>query len=317
MSEKLRTGNAFKFLVIGAGKRVVQDVLPVLESMGNRVELRGVYSSTPKRIELERTQLITSGAADLNPDDFDEINGIYVCVPPDQVHSVLRRITRFDVSQIDLVVDTPIDSNLHEFRLFRSVTVAEDSGFLPWLPLFRKALSGEGGASQVVFYRSAYAYHAVSLFRALVSEGVASSDSARLSRWSFGPFKFVELGDTRLVMIEPRSYSKGSILVRSRSGRTFSSHRRFGATPLTLRIRDNFCIGFELGDCASELTAEESKLVGNVLETDTVVSKMLKFKRVGLRHLMERVVEGAATYSVDSAINDFETSSKAVSPQPS
>lgn len=311
MTDGSSLASPFRFLVIGAGKRVINDVLPAMNSLEGEIEVRRVYSRSARDIEFADSSLHVDSLFEITTRHLEEIDGIYVAVPSNSVQMVLRQLSHHEVSHIDLVVDTPIWAYFPEFDAFRTVTTAEDSYFLPWLNLMREALANQGGASLVLSYRALYAYHGVALYKALVTRNLNEPVSTLRSRWSFGPVKNIKASNTRFVLVEPRSYPKGKLVIRAKSGRIFSSHRLFGTTQLHLIAQDNSCVGFSLGQRKSHLIPQESALIGPVSEDDTVVSKMLELKKVGLRTLLSRVAMGGVSYDVSAGINDTSTSVKA------
>ncbi len=308
-----------RVLVIGAGGRVATDVLPCLRSLPDLFEIGDVF--TRSRRPVPGTEPGTEPGAEhsvgpqqtrdfrsLTDEDLAAADLVYVAVSKGAVPAVLKRLHEHPCAHLDVLLDTPVFlfKHLGHMQLlqgFHSVGVAEDCTTLPWLETLRAAQLGQ--LTAVTFDRSAYRYHAFALFKTLFDG--AALKSARKTRVEAGSrFELRFVGGARGTLIEPRDYSDGSWRMESATGvLTDSVTATDGERRLELLVADGRCVGFRIGEVVTELTSEESQLLGPCTEQDTVTTRMEDLKRVGLRRLLANVAEGRAAYDVWNGLDDM------------
>ena len=300
-----------RILIVGAGRRVQEDVLPVLESIPETFDsLSFVATKSRQLIGRCRTYEVLPIFHIRNFKDFDYI---YIAVPPSALRSVLKHLNTAQ-SNAELIVDTPADiswSTLSMIRRFRRVHVAEDVVMLPWIDTLHNFWRSNNlsGMVSVEFDRSAYFYHGVALAKVIC--GSFDSPGNVIKSGRRGSTLSIQLDRGRVVMNEPRDYEKGIIRL-SRGGVVISSHVEPESITLQIIRNDKLCRGFQIDSVKSELSLAESKLIGNVEDEDTIVSRMLDIKRVGLLKMMIQIASGKSPWSLEQGQDDFRVA--AVSP---
>lgn len=299
-------------LVVGSGRRVREAALPALARVDRVFSLRAVVARTAKRIESAGRAYDVRAVAGLGADDLRGVELVYLAVGKPNVPAALAALARFDVSRVDLLIDTPVLLPRHFRHLpllkkFRSATVSEDVAVLPWIDLVRESIdAGElGELSRVVFDRSAYAYHGIAAAKAILGSDrvVRASRRKRAGGGATREVRFA--GGLRAVMEEPRDYSVGSVSIEG-ARRTVTDDPSRAASSLVLRPRleAGALTGFGLGDRESLLDAEEASLALGDPPGATVTARMESMKRVGFLRLLRRIASGQGAYPLDDALDD-------------
>jgi choline dehydrogenase-like flavoprotein len=242
-------------LIIGAGKRVKNDVLPVLESLETHAISR-IFARKPQALFGKRKVYEVSELDELDKDDIAAAQIVYVAIPRHEVSAILRRLLMFDCSHIDLVLSTPVVGDIPKSG-FKNIWVEEDSVFLPWLAHVPEQVVS------ITFDRSAYRYHAVALAKKLCGGPVRFGIRIGQSLWLW-------CNGVRVRIVEPRDYAKGQIRIVTKSS----------------TISD---VPFEKMALSS---TEELELFGPSLAGDTIINRMYDYKRVGLRRLLQGIAKG-------------------------
>ena len=206
-----------RLLVIGAGGRVTDAVLPVLARTGGRFELGGVFARRARELDARGVLHRVRPLADLTAGEVAAANVVYVVVAKPAVGAVLEQLTRFDVAHVDLMLETPVVlfKHLHHARRtrpFQSASVAEDISALPWLDLVRRVAAPDGELGpplRAELDRSGYAYHGVALAKALLGDDhVKSGVQRRAGSHELRTLRFAGGGEARWT--SPRDYSVGA-----------------------------------------------------------------------------------------------------------
>ncbi|MDA7814729.1 hypothetical protein N8964_00680 [Pontimonas sp.] len=189
---------------------------------------------------------------------------------------------------------------------FASVQVAEDSVYLPWIDLVREATVSRGGLKRISVKQGAFHNHAVALGKATATDQNGLPSAHRMF-WIEGNHKRLKFENgVSFSLTGPRNYQIGSIRFHSSSGNTISTQDSSRRDPIKLTLDGSRLLGFSIGELRTSLEQPETKLVGEVKETDSVISLMHPLKRVGLRRLLVAAFKGGAGYSVSHAENDVE-----------
>lgn len=301
----------FQIGIIGSGKRVVNDVLPAVESLNSHANLAWLVAQSERDVASRESHYRTRTFESLSQEDINTIALIYVAVPEKSVPAVVESLGQFDVGHCQLLLDTPARGFEEYGAKFASMSIAEDSVWLPWIEPLNEALSMEGGLHRMISYRALYRYHGVSLMRALVNSQFESRVRARLSRLSIGPFKHISFdGQATLTMLEPHRYQRGKLFAVAKSGRIFSSTPVPGTARIAIEWEGGNIAGFTVGTFSAKLTEAEQSLCRGIISSDTVVSGMPIFKRVGLARMIRDLAYGQRGYPVEDAQNDFTASTK-------
>ncbi|MBI4880336.1 MAG: hypothetical protein HY812_11860 [Planctomycetes bacterium] len=299
--------------VIGAGKRVLGAVLPVLDKVASRLTLAGLYARTDRIMQAGGAERLVRSAAKLGAGDLQDSDLIYLAVAKASVPEVLASLCRLQPERLDLLIEPPVVlfRHLRAARLlerFQSAGAAEDCVELPWLDLLRapqaRALVGE--PRRAVFLGSAYRYHALATIKRLFA--CETIRSARRRRTGAESARV----DVRLAngvlgrVLEPRDYATGSFVIEGTAG-SISDELQGRDPERVLRpvVADGRCTGFQIGGFATTLDADEVDLMGSCAPGASVTSLMEGMKRVGLLRLMRRLLAGEGAYPVLEALEDM------------
>jgi len=213
-------------LIVGAGARVQETVLPAFACLADRFELAGIYSRTLLSARKIGAAWQVRASDDLGEFDFREIHLVVVAVTTRSVPQVVRALTAFDLSQTVVMLDTPVLPSLNSLgslvRLGRckAALVSEDCIALPQVVLCRALIAQGriGRLRRIWLFHSGYRYHAVAILRALLGGGYFRS--VRTSRYA-GDCAEVTLRSACGVIasiVEPRDYPSGRLLVAGDAG---------------------------------------------------------------------------------------------------
>lgn len=302
-------------IVIGAGKRILQDVLPALLSLPDDYALRGVFAKHA-RTELLGEHAIEVRALDaLSAEDLADAPLIYCCVSKTVVPRVLATLLERGAASCELLIDTPVLlfkqlGKLHLLHAFARVSVAEDCSTLPWIPLVHRALDAGliGEPGELRLEHSAWRYHAWAMASTLLRAG-RPRHARRRGQVEDGSVELSYAGGRRAVIVEPRDYANGRLLWRGSEG-AIASGRELPADAheLAFSREGDRATGFVLGDLSEPLLPEESALLGPLMPDDTPTARTHDLKRVGLRRLLAGLSRGGGyplPHGLEDAAGDF------------
>jgi choline dehydrogenase-like flavoprotein len=297
-------GAAAGFLLIGAGHRVSEDVVPSLESHDDRFEVVGIYTRTPASVFGPRRRYDVQPVTSLRDDMLGDARFIYVGVSREAVVPVLKVLRRW--SSRELILDTPVPTSRRAvsiLRRFKRVHVAEDSPYLPWLEAVRGfwAATGLTGPVDINFDRSAYHYHGVALAKALCGTDDTPATVVASERKA-GIFS-IRLNNGTARITEPRDYAVGTLSV-TRGGVTISSHAADRVVPIKILSENGLCVGFDVGGATALLSRPESLLVGKIAANDSIVSRMGALKRVGLARMFAMMADNKEPWPLARGLDD-------------
>ncbi|MBI5469883.1 GMC family oxidoreductase [Candidatus Kaiserbacteria bacterium] len=292
-----KTATGKPILIFGAGRRITTDVIGVLEVLPDAFRITKVFARRPSALFTRNATYLVHPVAELSPRDIADTTYLYMAVPHVGIENALRTVTQHDCSHIELIIDTPafpLDPKL--YRAFKHVHVAEDSVTLPWLETVRAAKDSIGPIRSIIIDRSANRHHAISLVKALAGQvrfalkwGDRISISCR--------------NGVRALVIEPRDYKKGTLTIRGQM-QTLGDRARAGVVAIEPLCEKEYCTGFKIGNIETKLTPVESELVGRFGPEDTVITKMLELKRVGLYRMLARIGKGEVVWSLEAGLDD-------------
>jgi hypothetical protein len=155
-----------RILIIGAGNRVVNDVIPALGAID--FNLSKIMIVRKSRNQIDKYPMITifNDLERVMEEFKPEL--IICCVPPNELSLILSSLIKFKF--IHLLVDTPILPNLEKLSLISktvSVKVLEDSKLIPWIDSLR---SGVEGAYIVIVKHALYEFHGLALLNELFGD---------------------------------------------------------------------------------------------------------------------------------------------------
>lgn len=266
-------------IVVGAGRRVMEDIIPALESLHDNIAIRGIYAPHRGAVFGALRMHKVHSLREL-PTETRNIRFIYIAVPASAVMDVLRTITTPD-PETELILDTPVHPSIitpEEKKRWKRVHVAEDSIFLPWMELYK-----DKKVKKINCSHSVYRYHGIALLRTLIGERILVGVRLGARLW-------MRSRHVALTVTEPRDYARGTLTIN-------------GTEPQII-IRNHRCIGFRTADAEIHITEDESRLAGYMEEGDTIVSRMPELKRVGLRRLIKQALRDEATWSLTDGFLD-------------
>lgn len=269
-----------KVVIVGAGNRVIKDVLPTIESLSGTLQIKGIFARHIFTIFGGKKPYDVRPLTELSTQFLSDVRFIYIAVPREVLSEVISALPP-PHPEAELIIETPAifsHRTLSLLKRYKRVHIAEDSVFLPWLPLL-KGIS----LRYVQCLQSVYRYHGIALLKTLSGGPV---------RYGFriGNTLWFKTGSLAATVIEPRDYTKGRLL--------------FDGKEIKLEHFKDRCVGFRLGNKYETITEAESELVGTILETDTIVTKMGELKCIGLRRLLLAAHKGSSTWSLEEAIDD-------------
>lgn len=298
--------------IVGAGKRVKETALPALLASAERFAIHGVLGRSARTEVLAGRRFEVRALAGLDARLFAEADLVYVAVGKQAVPEVLARLARFELSGVDLLIDTPVLLLKHfrharHFRRFRNVWVAEDCFYLPWLDVVRAELS-EGGIGPLIearFLHAAYAYHAFATLKALF--GVERIRAARRTRIAGGARRTATIdAQRRGVIVEPRDYQRGWIELHGAGGQIGErGHVPHGARELAPLVEGGECVGFRVGEREARLAEREVELMRGPEPSVGVTARMESMKRVGFLRLLDSIAAGRGGYLLETGLDDM------------
>jgi len=290
-------------LIIGAGRRVSEDVVPAVESLAPSAHIKGIYATKRNVVFGPTAAHEVLPLNELSEEAIKSSRLVYVAVPPQKLQSVLAKFLDHNCEHLSLVVETPaVDAKAVRgaYAHFGKVVVAEDSAYLPWLDL----LTDENKVIRADFDRSGYRYHATAIARALAGDSGQERPRIASTRGKKNDIE-VRFDSGLAVRIRgPRDYDNGRMSFQTLSGPTVSSHPGDNHTQIRPMISGNLCVGFGLGDDVVHLSETESRLIGRFTERDTIVSRMLDIKRAALYRLLQGALAGQPGYTLAEGLED-------------
>ena len=214
-----------RVLLIGAGKRMLDGIIPALLCLEDTFTIVHVLTRSEKTLSVLGGRFRATTITVLDTVDFSHLDLIIMAVPKVEVPAVLERLSRFTTAHIRLFLDTPVlplkkISCLKYFRRFQRVFAAEDSIALPPYVLAKKIIAeGKiGTLRHIILDRSGYRYHALATLKFLSSAPYIPFLRYRKKpdgAWTLGAW--LPNGVTATV-IGPRDYSVGRFLIEGSTG---------------------------------------------------------------------------------------------------
>lgn len=204
-------------MVIGAGKRAQGAIIPALLGLSAEYEIVAVYARKKREIRVmgERFTIIDS----LEQVDFSSLDLIIAAVTLASVPDVLRKLTKYDVRHIRIMLDTPVVRprdifSLRMLKNFRHASVSEDSIVLA--PFLEAKRAGE--IREMRFIHSGYRYHALAAMKMMTGNNYVKRVINKYANGKIAERHFLFPGGARGVIIEPRDYSIGKLEIAGSAG---------------------------------------------------------------------------------------------------
>jgi len=286
--------NSRPIMMIGSGRRFNHDILPVLELLENKYYINKIFSRRDNIIfsknkhKIKTKTYSVSNIEKLNEKNISNTKYIYISVPYVRIESILKKLSQYDCSNIELIVDTPVIKKFKEYFIFKKVHIAEDSVFLPWIDLLKNQK-----IKSIYFDKSVYGEHGISLIKKINKNQKQSHIYGfRFLNKTFLNFKNSKM---KVKILEPRDYGKGKIFIDDEE------------YPIKLFNSNNKII-LKFKEKEVSLNKAEKSLFGELKEgnQDTIINRMHDLKRVGLYRLLNSIYDTGNSWSLDDGINDYK-----------
>jgi hypothetical protein len=301
-----------RIAIVGAGQRVVETALPVLQRLEDEFELDGIFSRTARELRVERRVHVVEPLEALDAARCAKLDVLYLVVAKGAVPEVLERLATLEPRNTDLLIETPVLLPRHLARAgslgaFRSASVTEDCLTLPLLDVVRACVaSGQLGTPRAaILSHCAYAYHGVALLKGLLGvRRVLAARRRRLGReFALREFRFE--GESRGLCLDPRDYGTGRFLVvGSQASLGDHEHRAAGHLTLHAEQESGRIVAYRAGDSRRALDAAELELLGDPRPGQGLWTQMDGLKRIGFRTLLQNLRAGHPAYPVLAALDD-------------
>lgn len=282
-------------LVVGAGRRVREDLLPALAATEGAVRLEGVFA--------RRARTLSEAGLEVEPLDaltahrLAQADMVYVAAAKPALAGVLERLAALGGCRT-LLVETPVlppgaAGRFGLLRRFGHALAAEDVLFLPWLETLQQAVSRGVMAAprRVRFERSAWRYHAVPLAGAVLGR-VLPRWGRRRRRGGATESLLAFASGGRALVVEPRSYEDGWIRIGEGADSVGDHPDAGGRHLLAPIVQDGRLQGFSLGPVRTEIATVESAVVGPVGADASVTALTPRLKRIALARLLLAALRG-------------------------
>jgi len=296
-------------LIIGAGKRVQEAALPALQCLPD-YSIHKVFAKNSKNIQTASGELEVYPFAHLQKTDIEQVDLIYLAVKQQNVVEVLTTLSSFDLSGVDLLIETPVIpfddmGHLNLFETFRNVWVAEDCTKLPCFDVVPKKID----VQEIHLDRSGYKYHAIALMKKIFNCQNINKVSREKKEDGVVHDTFHFSSGKRGVVTSPRDYDSGTFSLKTAEIIVSDFIQSDGKNCLVEPILENErCKGFKLQDRHSLLDENETKLMGSWEKGTSITSKMHDLKRVGLYRMFKDILDGKGSYPLMEAIQDMKVS---------
>ena len=291
-------------IIIGAGRRVREDVLPVIEKIFQQNTSISLFARSNSGIFGRRSKYNVLPLSALSEVSTENVKLIYVAVPIEEAPTVAAAIEKLTCKNAKIIWDTPIKETVVDLAKKMNVFVGEDSSYLPWLDLFDDFNLSK--LQKILIDRGAFQYHAIALASEIgkkingIHHNLDHPKIRKRNKLSF------TLGSKTLVeVISPRSYKNGHIILWFESGRQINITPKNSDSDIKI-VRDEVgrCIGFSMAEKEILLSSEESDLIGFVNYDESVITIMLKIKRAALYRLINDAIRDSKKLNIKEAYAD-------------
>lgn len=296
--------------IIGAGKRVLETAYPAFLRASRECSVLGVFARHARELNIAGQSVRVEDSAQMTANRLRDVDLVYVAVGKAALPIVLGALSRFDLSRVDLLIDTPVllpkqYRHVGRFSAFRRAWVAEDCIELPWYDTVLRAREAGllGALREARFERSAYRYHAFAMVKTLF--GADRIERASRSRAGGDETRTLDLGaDRRAVIVEPRDYAVGSFALRGERATVTDADAVDGALRLVAsRDTDGRVDAFRIGDVVTRLDDDERALL-TMPAAARVTGNMEDWKRIGFLRLLRRIHAGSGAYPLEQGLDD-------------
>ena len=160
-------------LVIGSGKRVEDTLIPALKIVRERTYL---FSRNNEKREYLCSRYNIEGLNNLS-DLPKEVTKIFLAIPSTEFLSYVKLLSKMNLDQTELFIETPIIGQLKNFQIFKyskyfkDILVCEDWISKPFFKILRILQEQKrlGGIKTIIYKNSGFSYHALAATRSLLN----------------------------------------------------------------------------------------------------------------------------------------------------
>lgn len=259
-----------RVLIIGAGRRVQNNFLPVLHCLRDHFVVAGIHARTPSNLLPVARRWNLAAVPTLETVDWDSIDVVVLSVTVSQNVAVLRQLMP-RAARLRLLIDTPVATTLADLAAaelllpqFAHVLVTEDYMNFPQFSLAREAMADGliGKATAATLLNIGYFFHGLALLRSFAGfSPVLRSHAERVGRFA-SVVDYRLRGGFRACVVGPyRPDSNGGLLLEGTSGviSEVASDARWGNTegrPHYMVVRNlehDQLVGFRIETAAGEV----------------------------------------------------------------
>jgi len=208
-------------VLIGAGKRMHETVIPALTALSDRYTITGILSRTVRKIQVSDSHSYIT-QSEFHEIDWNSTDIIIMAATTSSNPSLLHKLSKYNLKHTTLIIDTPILEPAAFFSLrylahFKKVVAGEDFFFLPPYVTVRNILDEQHLVpSSIYFYKNAYRYHALAALRRLV--GPLDLTSVRQVNSQDSTTLYARFNNVVAVVQEPRDYPNAYFSVETHKG---------------------------------------------------------------------------------------------------
>lgn len=213
-----------RVVVVGAGRRAKQTILPAIHCCEEWVDLVGVCTRTPRELELlgGRFKTLTLSLAEI---DLAEVDAVVIAVGLPQAPEVLAELAERSAPRPTLMLDTPgvAPGDLRVSRLFArfpAVLASEDNFALPLYVQARRLVDEGriGRLRRIHVVHGGYRHHAIAALKQLT--GARHPRRIAIDRWNrwCSEIRLTFPDGIDAVIVEPRRYESGRTMIVGSDG---------------------------------------------------------------------------------------------------
>ena len=194
-----------RIVVIGAGRRVKNDVIPSLQSIQfDFNSLLVVRRKNQKLSEFPELKVEIDLNLALN---YFKPHIVICCVPITEFQNTYSILKNYEIEY--LLVDTPIYINsevLKSAGKLKNICILEDSVLIPWIDAIRHKFTH---SSILLIYQAMYEYHGLALLKAIFDSPIKVITLPKfINRYLI----LLKINNTFIVWYRKRNYKKGFVV---------------------------------------------------------------------------------------------------------
>ena len=163
-------------VLIGAGKRVLNTIIPAILCTKNKFNISHIIGTHSKKITIGNHFEINTSTS-LKDVPIKKVDILFIAVPPDTVHKVLKSLSIVDTSHIILFIDTPVClpqtiGILRYQKKYKHCFTTEDFiGLLPY-KIAKETIKKNnlGPILEIEFVHYGFKYHALATIKYLTNK---------------------------------------------------------------------------------------------------------------------------------------------------